>query len=164
LKFIAKLYSNSSITRNIVQILVDDCSELMQDLLSHIKCKLQSEYFSNDNNISKLLDNIFDNIRPFEKYSTEYKRLQFFKESKWLIQPQKFLLGEMFDNNRDKNNFTIVTSKKCEGQFIPLRESLKQYLELPGVFMSIKDYIAKESAKKNIISSLINLRQIVCKH
>jgi len=101
LKFIAKLYSNSSITRNIVQILVDDCSELVQDLLSHIKCKLQSGSFSNDNNISKLLDNIFDNIRPFEKYSTKYKRLQFLKESKWLIQPQKFLVGEMFDNNRD---------------------------------------------------------------
>jgi len=102
-----------------------------------------------------LLDNIFDNIRTFEKYSTEYKRLQFLKESKWLIQPQKFLVGEMFDNNRDKNNFTIVTSKKCEGQFISLRESLKQYLELPGVFMSIKDYIAKESAKENIISSIV---------
>jgi len=76
LYFIAKLYSNSSITRNIVQILVDDCSQLVQDLLSYMKCKLQSETsFSNNNNIIKVLDDMFDNIKPFEKYSTEYKQL-----------------------------------------------------------------------------------------
>lgn len=154
LKFIAKLYSNSSITRNVVQTLVDDCSELVQDLLSYIKCKLQSETFFSNNNISEVLDNVFYNIKPFEKYSTEYRRLQFFKKSKWLVQPQKFLLGEMFDNSRNKNNFTTVKSKKCEGQFISLRESLKQYLELPGVFMSIKSYIAKETAKEKAISSI----------
>lgn len=51
LQFIAKLYSNSSITRNIVQILVD-CSELVQNLLSYIKYKFQSEIsFSSDNNM-----------------------------------------------------------------------------------------------------------------
>lgn len=91
LKFITKLYSNSSITRNVVEMIVDDCSELVQDLLLCLKCTLQCETsFSSD--ISKLLDNIFDNIKPFEIYSTEYKRLKFFKNSKWLIQPQKFLI------------------------------------------------------------------------
>lgn len=154
LKFIAKLYSNSSLTRNIVQNLVEDCSEMVQDILSYIKCKLQSETsFSNDN-VSKILDTVFESMRPFEKYCTEYRRLTFFQQSKWLIQPQKFYIGEMLDSNRDKNNVTIITTRRCEGQFIPLRESLKQYLELPGVFMSIKSYIAQESANENTISSI----------
>lgn len=57
------LYSNTSIIRNIVQILVDDCSELVQDLLSHIKDKLQFETsFSKDNNICKVINDVFDNI------------------------------------------------------------------------------------------------------
>ncbi|KAF2889931.1 hypothetical protein ILUMI_16242, partial [Ignelater luminosus] len=107
LKFIGKLYSNTSIARNVVQSLKEDSCELIEDLLMYIKDNLKRKLNVNCHDV---IDAVL-NIKPFEKYKTEHRRFQFLTKSNWLIKPQPFLIGEIEDNVRQKNA-TVMQMKK----------------------------------------------------
>jgi len=51
---------------------------------------------------------------------SEYKRFQYLQKSKYFISPQSFLIGELYNNKRKKQN-VVLTVEKCEGQIIPMK-------------------------------------------
>lgn len=78
--FISKLYSNSSLPRNIIQIIIEETKELFTSVIISIERELKKQ-----NVVAHVFDTIcaifkkIDNI--FEKLETEYKRLKFLQNN-----------------------------------------------------------------------------------
>lgn len=84
--------------------------------------------------------------RCFNRYSTiflhvdtESKRFLLLR-NKGLVDHKNFTIGTTFTETISGNDIKLVP-ESIEGVFIPLRESLKLFLQIPGVFSDIMDYI-----------------------
>ena len=102
---LAKLYGDASITNTLVNEIVHDfidySKEISHLLSKQFKEKLPVEYH-------KEIDNVLQ-FNIFEKYNTEYKRLEYFKNTGYLIQPKQFKIGEIAD---DKKVTIILIGRK----------------------------------------------------
>lgn len=148
--YIAKLYDNPSLTRKLIQCIVEYTGELMSDYSDYIKCKLSASPSAFDLQ-PLLLDN------PMKKFTSEYRRLQFFESSQKLIASESFMIGEMFDDYRKRSESVALNFKRCEGQIVPINIVLKAFLELPNVFNDIMKYISQEiNCSKTIFTSVLN--------
>lgn len=152
LTFICKLYSNVTVTRTVVQEIVSEFISFIYNLVegfsTMMKSQLPTDYHYIVDNFK--YSNIINNL------STDFKRKKFLEKAHALVQPEKIFLGEI-NMNKKQNGKTILLRKKCYGYFIPMRETLKQILELPNVFKQITDFIMAEEARgktENIYTSL----------
>lgn len=134
IKFISKLYDNPSVTRNVIQNVVEDTSELISDILTLIN--------RNVTVASDLPSN------PLDEFSTEHRRLKYLTNSKYLLKPQPFLIGQIYDDFR-RDGVTLGL-KHCEGQIVSIRKVLKLFLEVPGVLLEITQYISEETSFKDV--------------
>ena len=148
------LYSNPVIPRNVVQDFVDKIIDFTNNSFTNyineqisFKCK-DKQFLSN---IEEILDSTKVVLRQFE---TEYQRFSLYREMGLLTMPidepigiriPKKLLG--YGVPADIENVTA--------QYIPLKQTLKLVLELPGMFQMMMDYIAELKAEKSIISNFI---------
>lgn len=93
----------------------------------------------------KKVDEIF-NEKFFEKYDTDFKRQQYFRESKCFIPPKPFLIGSKF-------GFKKIGGKKKWGSIprygynVNLHDVLKMYFELPNIYQEIFNYVEKETSR-----------------
>lgn len=88
LKFIGKLYNNDSISRSVVQVIIDDLSTYTKNIFSLIQNKLKTfipEQFHS------VIDSCVD-IPIFEDLSTEYKRIKYLQKNKYYVAPFLLLL------------------------------------------------------------------------
>lgn len=133
LKFVAQLYQKP-IVRLIVQKIIEEFRDTIQNVSEYFLQQLKSQLPSNLYN--------FDNCKIFilENIDREYKRFQYLRKSKYFISPQSFFIGEYYGNKSKEQN-TILTVQKCEGQIIPMRETLKTLLELPGFYEKISSVL-----------------------
>ncbi|CAG9773530.1 unnamed protein product [Ceutorhynchus assimilis] len=154
LNFPAKLYNNNTITRKTIQEVVENSSELIQDIITNIKCTATELKFIKEDAVHEF--NIFLANFSINAFISEHKRFKYFENQKSLIKPLPFLIGEEFDDNQNDKD-VILSIKKCEGQIINILEVLKQFLELPNILESIIYHIDSETRRSpDIISSLFN--------
>ena len=151
-EFVAKLYSNSTITNTVVDDIVDDVLQFTKQLSTlfyeNLKLKLPEEFHS------VISDSLNTNI--FDKSNTHFKRLQFFKNAGYLIQAKQHKIGKIIDDKKSANA-TIFIRKICLVYVIPLRHVLKMFFELPNVFRETIANINKEFCKpENIHSTIYN--------
>lgn len=94
--FVGKLYSNYSITGVVVKEIVNDVTEYTENMSNlfaeRLKSKIPEKYHRHINESLQL--------QAFEKSSTDYPRLQFFKNAGYLISPRPFKIGEIKDNKK----------------------------------------------------------------
>lgn len=153
--FISKMYSNSSVPRNITQIIIENIRELFISVNTSIEYELKKQNVVEDifNTICAIFREV-DNI--FEKLGTEYKRLKFLKNNEYYIEPHAFFIGERSVLAKTNKSYEInMIIEKSEGQIIELRQILKQFLELPHVFDEIMFYMQEESLYDNNVRNSI---------
>lgn len=138
-KIISELY-NLDIARIRVQEILDCFSNFQSTLIESIIRMLSSSEAFEKSEIFKVISEMLLILKnPFSELNTEFKRFQYFEESGKLLMPQKVLIGigkERFQRYSEAQ----MNLKERYAYFIPLRNLLKTFLEIPNVLKTIKDY------------------------
>ncbi|XP_034934881.1 uncharacterized protein [Chelonus insularis] len=142
LQFIGYLYNKPSLSRLIVQDIVENFSELTHGIISIFKHNLKTAIPSDYHD---LITNILQ-INPCSNFDSEYKRFKYFKGQNLLITPVPFKIGEIKDDKKMKGT-VVLTNKQCFAQVVPMRIVLRQFFELPNVYERIISYIKDESSR-----------------
>lgn len=137
-KVVAILYDDLQLNRSMVQRIIEIITLFLKSgMLDIIKlCCTQLTIDNNSdiiNGIIKMAD-ILEN--SFQPVNTEYKRFKLFENCKTFIKPIEKVLG-ITHNQQHQNNSKILALKNHCAYFIPMRHTLKTFLEIPGVFNAI---------------------------
>ncbi|XP_031340612.1 uncharacterized protein LOC116168774, partial [Photinus pyralis] len=156
-KFISQLYDKLTITKsciqNIIQFVNAFLSSGVLDLLQKC-CEV-----ANGNTLPSQISNMFKLLKnPFLHLDTEHKRFKYFLQSNYLIEPFEQVLGLSGTRSAKKDIVSLVLKDRsfC---YIPLKKTLKLFLELPKVFDEIVTYqgnICKRSAYCNILNGSLH--------
>ncbi|XP_047998826.1 uncharacterized protein LOC125236159 isoform X1 [Leguminivora glycinivorella] len=159
---ISKLYSNLNMPRNQIQNIIDIFKSFLTDSVSYIESQIpvlgniNSNNISNDilpmKNLSLCLD-IFKNC--FQAIDTEHRLINLFNASGKLVKPIKKKIGVSKAPKRVDSK-VIMTLKDEYVHLVPLRNSLKLFLELPQVLQTILDYQRYLSSTENVLLNVVN--------
>lgn len=155
LRVFSKYYGNSALPRNFVQIVLEDMGELLCSIFCSIKALIKP--FSVNLKLQEVLDIFFTEIETTMESFGEHLRFKYLEKSNFFIKPESYAVGERNELVKSKiSPGTTMAVVKSDCQFIPLRKTLKQYLELPNVFDSICSYIeTEESLNKGSNTTII---------
>lgn len=157
--FVAKLYYTSSIPRKHIQSIIEDSSTfLMSGHISILKQKVLSHFNALDSNNETMKDiiSMFHCLEnQFDHLKNEYQRITYFKSCGNYIVPIQYCIGK---KRIRKKVGTFITEKVKDicGYFIPLRQVLQKFFELPDAFIATMSYInslKKSDSVKNFIQS-----------
>ncbi|XP_039305725.1 uncharacterized protein LOC105204954 isoform X1 [Solenopsis invicta] len=157
--FVAKLYYTSSIPRKYIQsIIQDSCTFLISGHISILKEKIVSHFTAlNCNN--ETMENIISMFHCFENQfdhlRNEYQRMKYFKACGNYIAPVKYYIHKKRIRKRIGTSTTEKIKDVC-GYFIPLRQVLQKFFQLPDAFTATISYInslKKSNSVKNFIQS-----------
>lgn len=156
LTLILMLYGDSSLPRNIVQKVISFLEKFTQSILSTLKndilIALKYENLSKD--AKEKLDKIFRGYDViFEQVSTEKKIFSFLKK-KGMIKYEEYEIGSSFVNAIVDNKMHLVY-EILYGIYVPLGKTLKLFLELPGMFQNIMQYVEQLNKKSDIIANIM---------
>lgn len=106
--FLASLYANPQVPRNVVQTVVKDVKNIFSDVHQTLKKNINKLLL--EGNISHESFNHFNNTlevleEPFTDLCTEYKRIKYFTELGTYIAPCEYVIGERLNAQIKKNNF-----------------------------------------------------------
>ncbi|XP_074111450.1 uncharacterized protein LOC141535425 [Cotesia typhae] len=139
------MYGYPAITQSMAQDMINDFKQLMTGvsaaILKNLKKEIPVEYHD-------FIEVCFESD-IFDNFQSTWKSIQQLKASDNYIAPQQFKIGEI-DDNKTVGNTVVFTKKSCYGQMIPLRATLKKFLELPNVFKVVRNFISNESATNDI--------------
>ena len=132
--FILSLYGEPAYPRKIVDVVVNFmnnflCNSYLPALKNDIISTLKKNNIPVDD-IEKCFDE-YNNI--FDKFLTEHKRLKILKE-KGLIDFEQFPIGKEFVREKTSTNKIRLVERIKHAIHIPLKESLKNFLEIPDMF------------------------------
>ena len=156
--FILALYAESSYPRKIIQEFVDHMGHFIKNVflmsLKHdiLKILNQNDKISEASLLA--IDTCFDKYGDvYKSVSTEYKRLEI-KKKMGYIDFEKFSLGYTFIY-KIVNNEKLIVPEYMYGVYVPLRRSLKSFLEISGIFNKILLYMQQLKKESYIISNII---------
>lgn len=105
--FLASLYANPQVPRNVVQTVVKDIKNVFNGI--HQTLKNSTIKLLSEGNISNKSFNHFNNIlevfeKPFTDFGTEHKRIKYFTDLGTYIAPREYVIGEWLNAQNNKNN------------------------------------------------------------
>lgn len=159
LMFVTNLLSEISIPRSFLQkviVMVKDFLrtgflEILKDFLFQTTDNLPLE------RAKQLIDDI---LSSFNSFDTEYKRVLYFKQNELYVDPQQIKIGTSADVSNKSNN-TSLTFKQRTCTFIPVSQTLKQFLSIEGVLDSIQGYTNKSYLMKHSTDGCITYNNIL---
>ena len=161
ISFLLLLYSESSFPRNIV----DKVIQFMNDFIKNVflqsleKDILRIVETSPGNTFeitTKIKDSFKQHGRVFENVMSESDRFKFF-EDKGFTMPIEFKINDHFVEVL-KDSQTVFDKEVIYGVRVPLKHSLKYFLQIPGMFNNIIKYINTLTDKSNIVSNIIQAK------
>lgn len=160
--FVAQLYAIPSLNRKCVETMLTGTSELISNFSLTLK-KNVFKFLSTFENVPEnyadeltKLENMFSVLLdPFESMKTEHLRLKSLSEKGAFIPPVPFEMGyeEVYEKQAD--GIVRLIQRPVFGQFIPLGRVLKSFLELPGVFEGIENYIQELDLNDNVVKNIV---------
>ena len=157
LTLILRLYGDPYLLRNIVQTVIDHMTNFIRDMFlpSLKKDVLQAlEGTQISESTLKKIENCFKkHANVFEYVDTEAKIFSLLKK-RGFIKFETFLIGQTFVDKILENG-TILSPENVFGIHVPLRKTMKSFLEIPGVFQEIIQYIEKLNKETHIISNIM---------
>lgn len=161
--FIAKFYDDLSFNRSMIQDIIIRVGSLMKSGVFDIIKDCCSQIFGNIENTKDNLNGITNMINMlenlFDPLNTDYKRIKYFNDSNMLIKPIEQILGVTYQQKKE-NNEKIMALKNNYSYFVPMRQSLKTFLEIPKVFKTILNYQQKLldtfNEKKSCMAHLVH--------
>ncbi|CAH0560966.1 unnamed protein product [Brassicogethes aeneus] len=157
LKFIAKLYCKNSVARSVVQEVIEEASEIFSsigDQMNMYMSEIFLKYNVSDEDVKKGNSLIKSISAPFQGLETEYLRLKYFETSQLFFKPTLHTICEL-QGPRHSRGLTTHSIQPCTLQLIPVGKVLKGFLEVPGIFDQIEEYIFKMNNRDGVISSIL---------
>ena len=150
--FTLRLYKNPVIPRNVVQNVVEVVTNFVYLTFSYLQKSIEVESKDSD---YQLIFNVFNSSKTvFDKFNSERKRFELYKEKGLMIEPVTFLFGKTCSEKKNKNGKQVIKKQKLS-YYIPLKWSLKVLLEIPGTYRLLKNYIKTVQNEKQIIFSFV---------
>lgn len=143
--FMCKLYSHESLPRSLIQILIESVKNLICDIAFDIHKRIQNERIDLTERLTNVKEMVLALQDIFKDYDTEYKRLKQLVDKKYYVAPVEVKIGNSKEKHKENNN-VIMALKEKKLYISPLRQTLKSFLELPGVLSAILNY------QKNLIN------------
>lgn len=150
--YVQNLYDNDTLTRSNIQDIIDLQINFLQCESLHMLQKYVINLITKDSD-KYAVNAMFDHIQGmFNPWKSEYRRLELFTEAGVYIKPQPFVIGHGLVADKDG----ILDPTNFCGQYVPMGQTLKSYLEIPGVLQIILDYMNKlENDNSTFIENII---------
>lgn len=140
----ATFYGRTELSGKSVQMIVEEITAFYKTVVMEFMHKKIMENYRELKASEKMvseLDFLFFSVNDvLGSISTRSRRFNLFKEAGTLIMPEPQVLGSMPDVKRTE---TIPRNRQitCYAQFIPIREVLKNFFEIPGVYRRTMEYV-----------------------
>ncbi|XP_063541728.1 uncharacterized protein LOC134750483 [Cydia strobilella] len=148
LSFVSQLYSISSLPRTVIQTIVQLVTGIFTSEPILILKKALSSISEECSSMLSLLQNSFKNL------GTDYKRIECLKKLRTYTKPVPKTVGVSEDTKSVHGSVEMTLINRCS-YMVPLRESLKSFLEVPNVLDDILNY------EKAICKDNVTLRNLV---
>ena len=155
---VAKLYSKPGIPRNMIDVMITDIRAfvdsgfmtLLQDYVSYLLTLGEVDAAQR-----AVLTNMFQELRnPFQHLSTEHLRTKYFELLGDYIAPCEYTIF----SRRERINTPDgpkLRNYDVTGQYIPLSQVFKRFLEIPNALEDILSYMEKVYNDDNLLSNFI---------
>lgn len=142
LDYISNLYDNVGLCRSTIDMCVKETSQfLATGTVSYLKNTVMEKITGLDQETKDEIKLMFDMLEtPFSKFQTDYMRSKAFEERNVFIKPIKHAVGDRLDPVCVDNQI-ILNPKLMYLQHIPLRVTLKSFLETTNTFNTVLDFI-----------------------
>lgn len=147
--FFSQLYSISSLPRTVIQTIV----QLVTNLISSEPIAIIKNAINSISQECSLMLSLLQT--SFENLKTDYKRIECFKKLNTYTEPVQKTIGVSEDTNTVRGNIEM-TLKNRYSYMIPLRKSLKSFLEVPNVLDIILDYEKGVCKDNSVMRNLVN--------
>ena len=138
-QLVCNLRSSSRITTSTVHLVTKVATDLFTDILDYIRSKTTSVIASlgvdpqNEPKVKDLFDDLKELESPFKDVDTDYKFVQFLKNSQKFVQPVSVPLGvEYVQKTNSATGAVEQNPVQKTFQYVPLKMVLKLVLESPG--------------------------------
>ncbi|KAE8746728.1 hypothetical protein FOCC_FOCC006592 [Frankliniella occidentalis] len=158
LGYISKLYSIPHANRAMVQLILESTSELFSGYTKQLSCKVErllANVEGHDIDKETILQMFSVITNPFKRLETEHQRFLVLSDSNLLFTPQRYVIGEYNNEMVRRDNELIPAQVTVYGHVVPLRHTLKKFLELPGVLQQILENMNTLNQEHNIVSNVI---------
>lgn len=159
---LAKLYSNSNLTRKDVLSVISIFEEFLSfGIIDNIweYFKLFADFFEEaaDRNMAKeSLKDMLEQLKSaFSNVKSEKQVIIFFELRKLFFKPSKILLGVLPTRSKE-TNFVKISLQEVYAYYLDIKKTLKRFLELPNVFVTIIEYQNKIENNSNILNNVVN--------
>lgn len=160
-KIISKLHVDLTINRSFIQKTVVLFKEFLNSgFLSILKEFMFSSDPSDTLHLNKAKDLIDHVLNSFNLVDTEYKRLKVLENSNNYIEPIQKIIGHSQDVSRN-DNVTSLVLKPRTCIFVPVSETLKKFIALPGVLKIIQEFQNQSYVFKNHEFGEVNYKNIL---
>lgn len=153
-------FTNPSLPRNFVQTFIYDVGNFLTDGFIDILKDKVIHYLKSSDALQSCIDEVSEMFNvlsdPFNGLDTDYKRMKSFTVNDHYIPPVTFTISESCFKSFKTSSGPIVKRVKTTGQFIPLRQVLKKFFELPGALSETLKYVESlKSSNSQVISNVI---------
>ncbi|KAJ8666102.1 hypothetical protein QAD02_007764 [Eretmocerus hayati] len=160
MKFTLFLYNNASVSRKFIDIIIKSFNNFIYYLLiPYLKQQIRTE-LSNDidpDTMGKIFL-VLDNSRsPFSSLLTEKQRFAMYENESVYQTPKDFKIG-VSKKKEIEVGLTETIRQTVSGIHIPLPETLRVFLQIPGVFKSMMEYQASLLEQKVTVSNIIQAK------
>ena len=129
----------------------------MEDVLMSLKNKILN-YVQGEQMDCTAVSDIFDQLQvPFEEFSTDAKFVKFVKENNILVEPEQKILGSFHKTVTDRKTGRSVQVEHDDSfQYLPIKKTLKQFLERPGTMQAIFEKQTNEKEDDSLLESYMD--------
>lgn len=143
ISFMCKMYDDPVMPRNRVQTIMEETCSIVLNVLSVVQENVSEILCHSDvdsNTASKVnvsVNNFFETVESScSEFSSEHLRFKLLKEKGFWVDRIEFPI-ESVVSNVTCGNHVVVKMKYVSGQVLSMKQTLKNFLELPNVYSTI---------------------------
>lgn len=164
---IIKMYKKLHLTRSDVQFVIELVNDFICSSYNPFLLKELNKYLNGliSNDVSQQIQRTFEqHSNPFEKFSTEHKRLTLFKRLGLCNEQKIFEIETVVKEDKTVNQSIVYKKPKCF-VYLSLIFSLQQLLEIDGLFDATLKYMQSLYSESKYMKNFIqgNLWKITLK-
>lgn len=139
-KYLSKLYLDKSLSRTVIQRIIESTSEL----LSIVGTMLKNDVIATDDTQDNLRDIVSFLNSPFFDNLTEFKRMQLMKKAGFYVAPRKIFIRQRIDD-KVINGTIVRVPVKVTITFVSLRILFKAIFSSPRLFEIAHTYMHQQN-------------------
>uniref|UniRef100_A0A6V7J6D5 Uncharacterized protein n=1 Tax=Bracon brevicornis TaxID=1563983 RepID=A0A6V7J6D5_9HYME len=142
LEFLQVLYTDDHLSREMIQRIIDHHRKLLNGLFQTVKNNVQlvlQTLIKDQNQIEGVLAIMTQYQQMYRGLETDHLRVKELKKSGALISSVEYIIGQGYRTKERKGALVVTPTDRCI-RFVPMRDVLQAFLEMPGVLNRILGY------------------------